>query len=192
MTLSLVELIERVRPYRRTDDVYASRHERSPEDERLYALWSQEDHQLEQWEALLAQLRADLPRYRVEDVSHPRDAGFRCTVDPPTGERSELHRRVVIGCMSLLAPVYMIYGLQYPRRHRQGSVDEPMLFFGELPHSMREPAAVLARRMEARFNVTALPAELASTPVPFYVDWRVPPDTTLFHALFSSEPDNVP
>jgi len=24
------------------------------------------------------------------------------------------------------------------------------------------------------------------------VDWREPQDTTLFHALFSSEPDNVP
>jgi hypothetical protein len=191
MTPSLDELLARVRPYRRTDDVYASRHERSPEDERLYALWTQEEHRLEQWEALLAQLRADLPRYRIEDVSHPRDAGLRCTLDPPVLEGSELHRQVVVGCLSLLAPVYMVYGLQYPRRgHR--SFEERRLFFNALPHSMLRPAAVLARRLEARFGVIALPPELAATPVPFYVDWREPPHTTLFHALFSSEPDNVP
>ena len=82
--------------------------------------------------------------------------------------------------------------MQYPRRRPLGSLDERRLFFNALPHSMLRPAAVLARRMEARFGVTALPPELAATPVPFYVDWREPPHTTLFHALFSSEPDNVP
>jgi hypothetical protein len=51
-----------------------------------------------------------------------------------------------------------------------------------------------AWRVGARLllGVTALPAELAAAPVPLYVDWCVPPDSTLFHALFSSEPDTVP
>lgn len=66
------------------------------------------------------------------------------------------------------------------------------LFFEELPPLMREPAAALARQFEACLGVTALPPALAATPVPFYVDWREPPHTTLFHALFTSEPDNVP
>ncbi len=37
-----------------------------------------------------------------------------------------------------------------------------------------------------------LPREVAETPVRLFVQWVEPPETTLFHALFSNEPDNVP
>jgi hypothetical protein len=66
------------------------------------------------------------------------------------------------------------------------------LFFEQLPPELREPAEAMARGMEARFGVSALPPAVAATPVPLFVDVQSPPHTTLFHALFSSHPVSVP
>jgi hypothetical protein len=57
---------------------------------------------------------------------------------------------------------------------------------------MQSAADVIARKLEETFGVEKLPRELARTPVPLFVKWVEPPETTLFHALFTNEPDNVP
>ena len=57
---------------------------------------------------------------------------------------------------------------------------------------MRAPADIIARKLEATFDVRALPRDLADTPIPLIVHNREPPDTTLFHAFFDSQPDNIP
>ncbi|MBZ4335525.1 hypothetical protein K8556_32330 [Corallococcus sp. AS-1-12] len=57
---------------------------------------------------------------------------------------------------------------------------------------LRGIAEVVAQRIEANYGATALPLEVAQTPVPLYVNFMKPPETTLFHALFTSEPWNIP
>lgn len=66
------------------------------------------------------------------------------------------------------------------------------LLFEPLPLEMRGVADVISQRLEATFGVSALPREIAETPVPLFVDPHQPPSTTLFHALFTSEPRNLP
>ncbi len=56
---------------------------------------------------------------------------------------------------------------------------------------MHAPAEAMGRGLRETFDVHALPPELANTRVPLIVDPVMPPDTTLFHALFISEPERV-
>jgi hypothetical protein len=57
---------------------------------------------------------------------------------------------------------------------------------------MRAPAGIIARRIVETFGAHALPREIAETAVPLFVDPQQPPNTTLFHALFTSQPERVP
>ncbi|WNG22056.1 hypothetical protein F0U63_17595 [Cystobacter fuscus] len=57
---------------------------------------------------------------------------------------------------------------------------------------IKAPAEVITRRVEAEFGFTRLPREMAQMPVPLFVQWKEPPETTLFHALFTNEPENIP
>jgi hypothetical protein len=57
---------------------------------------------------------------------------------------------------------------------------------------MRAPADIVSRRLETTFGVSTLPREIAETPIPLYVEPKEPPNTTLFHALFTSEPESLP
>jgi hypothetical protein len=57
---------------------------------------------------------------------------------------------------------------------------------------MREPADIIARKIEAMFAVRRLPREVADKPVPLFTPWKEPPETTLFDVLFDSQPDNLP
>ncbi len=64
--------------------------------------------------------------------------------------------------------------------------------FEPLPPQMRHPADIFARKIEETFGVGVLPREVAEIPVPLVVEWKEPPETRLFHALFSNQPESVP
>ncbi|MFL5356068.1 MAG: hypothetical protein ACJ8AN_25805, partial [Archangium sp.] len=96
---------------------------------------------------------------------------------------------VVVGCVSILAPVYTVFGV---RNTYTGKERSDQVFFEPLPPEMQAPADLIARRIEARFEASKLPREIADTPIPLFVDPQEPPNTTLFHALFSSSPESVP
>jgi hypothetical protein len=186
---SAEELLVIARRYWPTDNSYALRHERSPETQRLHAQWKQEQRRVEAWRALLPELRRDLPGFSIRDNTSTLDAGFRCAAYAPAARGKPPLEWGVIGCMSLIAPVYTVYGVHLEYRDKKRVREQ--VFLGELPHEMREPAAVMARRLESTFGVSALPLEVAALPVPLLVEWKAPPVTTLFHALFTSEPENV-
>jgi hypothetical protein len=193
MTTSVDGLLAVARRYWRADDDYYVRGEKSPEAERFEARWKEVMPRMDEWRAMLAELRRDLPGFSIGQITTTIDASFRCSAVPPDEQLRPPHRWVVVGCMSILAPVYTVYGLRYEyRRNQLLKVSNEQLFLDELPAEMRQPAEAMARRMEARFNVSRLPAELAQTPVPLFVEVKAPPHTTLFHALFSSEPYSVP
>jgi hypothetical protein len=193
MTMSVEDLLALTRQYWRADDEYYVRGEKSPEAKRFEALWKQALPRLDEWRAMLEELRRDLPGFSLGQITTTIDSCFRCSAAPPNEQLKPPQRWVVVGCMSILAPVYSIYGLRYEYRGEQLlKVSNEQLFFAELPPEMRRPADALAQRIETRFGVRRLPPEIAQTPIPLYVEVKAPPHTTLFHALFSSEPFSVP
>lgn len=197
MPISAEHLLSVARNYWRADHEFEGTLERSPELERFQDLWEQKLEKIDEWWVLHDELRAALPHLKVGDATATVDACFRCLVytdkafvseNPEDEPRS--HRWAVVGCVSILAPVYAIYGVQYDYKGRQW-IDR-RVFFEPLPPEMRAPAQVVARKLEELFGVEALPREIAETRIPLIVEQMEPPETTLFHALFTSRPESVP
>ncbi|WNG44085.1 hypothetical protein F0U60_08215 [Archangium minus] len=183
MPLSAEQLLTLARNYFRSDREYENKPESAPEHIRLCELWEQKLKKLDQWWAFLDELEKELPDFTIGDGTATANTSFRCSAYAPG------NRQVVVGCVSILAPVYTVYGVQY-----EYSGDKRIghkVFLDSLPPEMRRPAEVIARKLEATFEVRALPHELAQTRIPLIVDWKEPPDTTLFHALFTSEPQSI-
>jgi hypothetical protein len=190
MKLSAEQLLAIVRDYWPSEDLdIHCGFKRTPEVERFEELWKRELEKIGQWRAFLASFRAELPEFTLSDITAPVDASFRCGAYAKPDPQQPQREWIVVGCLSILAPVYTVYGVQYTEDGKKRSHE---LFFEPLPPEMRVPADLIARRIEARFEATALPRELAETPIPLYVEPRKPPDTTLFHALFIGDPERVP
>jgi hypothetical protein len=162
---------------------------RCPEVDRFHELWQRELEKIDRWWDFLESFRAELPGFTLSDITAPVDACFRCGAYPETNRKPPSSRWVVVGCLSILAPVYSVYGV---RDTYNGKKRSHQVFFEPLPPEMQAPADIIARRIEARFEASPLPREIAETPIPLFVEPRMPPNTTLFHALLSSRPENVP
>ncbi|HEX5754632.1 MAG TPA: hypothetical protein VFZ09_51080 [Archangium sp.] len=185
MPLSAEELLSIVRNYFRLDKEFNYRPENSPEEDRFSEKWEQEIKKMEQWRVFLRELKGALPDFDIGNATATCTSCFRCAAYPnaqPTGS-------AVVGCVSILAPVYTVYGVQYTYRGGERSHE---VFLDSLPPGMQVPAAIIARRIEAAFGVEALPHGIAQTPIPLIVEPQEPPTTTLFHALFLSQPERVP
>ncbi len=192
--MTVEELLDRVRNYWPVTFEWYERGEKAPENERRFALLKQAWQQHgKQWCAMVEELRQDLPGFSIREATAPSEACFRCAVRPPEEQKKPPLAQVVVGCMSMIAPVYTVYGLQYEYRPRKRpKMSNEQLFLDTLPPEMRGPADAIARRIEATFGVSRLPPEIAATPVPLSVNITFPPHATLFHALFSDQPDSVP
>ncbi|MCY1076033.1 hypothetical protein [Archangium lansingense] len=189
--LSVESLLALVHNYYRADKEFHLRRENSPEEERFLTLWVQERKKMDQWNAFVDELQAALPELDVGNITSTCNASFRCAVYPRVEfPPPEPGIWVVVGCVSILAPVYAIYGLHLRYSGRQRI--EERVFLELLPPEMQGPAEVVASKLEATFGVTALPRALARTPVPLIVEPKEPPHTTLFDALFISRPESVP
>lgn len=190
MTLTAAQLLAIARNYWPSDKEHYLRPEKSPEVARLQERWEQELKKMDQWGAFVRSLGGDLPEFTVGNVTAPVDACFRCAAYPKTESVSSELRWVLVGCVSILAPVYTVYGVQYRYSGQKRMGHE--LFFEPLPQAVQAPAEVIARRIETALGVSALPREIAETRVPLFVDPQQPPHTTLFHALFTGQPESVP
>jgi hypothetical protein len=188
--LSVEQLLSIARSYWRFDKEYHYRIDSSPEHVRLCARWDEALKKHEQWLDILEELERELPGFSVGDGTATPDACFRCIAYPGTRPLPAVNW-LVVGCVSILAPLYIVYGVRYGQVRDRKRLD-PQLFFEPLPPEMRAPADVISRKLEETYGYSKLPAELARTPVPLFVQWVEPPETTLFHALFTNEPDNVP
>ncbi|WP_147332849.1 hypothetical protein [Archangium gephyra] len=196
MPISAEELLSVVRKYWRSDHGFDGKLESSPELMRFQALWKQEFEKLEQWRVLMRELRAVLPQFEIGHATATSTSCFRCTVftnrQPVEASHEDGPRERrwgVVGCLSILAPVYTVYGLQYD--YTGQDVIAAKVFFDPLPPEMQALAEVVGRKIEAMFGAEALPRELAETRIPLIVEFLEPPATTLFHALFSTDPENV-
>jgi len=200
MPISAEELLAVVRQYWRSDHEFDDKLERSPEAERFHEAWEQALENHDQWRALMDELRVAFPHLNIGDATATCDSCFKCMVytnrEPVSSDQREdeprLHRWTVVGCLSVLAPVYTVYGVQYDYKGREVSPAASRVFFDPLPPEMQALAEVIARKIEARFGAEVLPREIAETRIPLIVHRKEPPETTLFHALFTSEPENLP
>ncbi|HZH14962.1 MAG TPA: hypothetical protein VE057_11465 [Archangium sp.] len=190
MPPSLEDLLTVARNYwPSTKDAYLKQ-EVSPEIERLHALWERELRGLGRWWALLEELETALPGLKLGDATATRDACFRCVASPSGTSSQSKSRWAAVGCLSIMAPVCFVYGVQleYRGAERVGQ----KAHFGPLPPEIRHAADVMTRKLEATFGATALPRELAQVRVPLFVEFKEPPETVLVHALFTSSPESIP
>jgi hypothetical protein len=193
MTPSREQLISIAKKYWSANGDSYSRQEISPEARRLHALWEQELKNIGRWWAFLEELEGALPGFSIGDATATPDACLRCAAYPARERPLPALRWIVVGCISILAPVYTVYGVRFEygettRRFRAMDV-EPRR--SEVPE-VRATAEVIARKIESSFGFSALPREVAETPVPLFVQWKRPPETKLFHALFTNQPESVP
>jgi hypothetical protein len=190
MPLALEDLLTIARNYwPSTQDAYLKQ-EVSPEVARLQGLWEQELGKLDRWWGFLADLEKALPGFKIGDATATRDACFRCVAYPPGDTPSPTSRWVAVGCVSILAPVYTVYGVQLEYRGKERIGQKASL--GPLPPETSHAADIIAQKLEAMSGATALPREWAQTRVPLFVEFKAPPETTLLNALFTSTPESIP
>jgi hypothetical protein len=187
MVLSSEQLLSVARNYWPSSNEHYLKGEASPEIEKLQKRWEQELKNIDRWWAFLEELEGELPEFSIGDATATVNASFRFIA---YSGKDAPNLFAVVGCVSILAPVFTIYGLEIEDIEATRSVRR--VCFEPLPDKMQGPARVISRKIEATFGVSALSRELAETPVPLFVEWKEPPDTTLFHALFSGKPESVP
>jgi hypothetical protein len=190
MTLSVEHLVSIARDYWPSDMETYLRSATSPQVTRLQERWQQELANMDRWREFLRALDEDLPDFTIGDATATFDACFRCAVYPPRDKTPPHLDWVVVGCVSILAPVYAVYGVRYECSN--GKRTHHSVLLGSFPPEMRVPADAISQRIEAAFGSSEIPREIAETPVALFVDPQHPPDTTLFHALFASQPERVP
>ncbi|MFL5352621.1 hypothetical protein [Archangium sp.] len=184
---STEELFSIARNYWPSTEEYYLKGEASPENQRLGALWQEKLKRIDRWWAMLDELKEELPELTIGDATATLHASFRCTA---YSKKVNQQRSALVGCLSIIAPVFTVYGLEFEYQGETRTVSR--ICFEPLPAYMQGPAGVIARKIETMFGASALPREVADTPVPLFVEWKKPPHTTLFHALFSSTPERIP
>ncbi|WP_143177612.1 hypothetical protein [Cystobacter ferrugineus] len=189
-TLSRDDLLAIIRNYYDSSSEFLYTSETSPATKRLHALWTQWLENMGPWNAFLNELESELPTFVVGDTLSSSDGGPRCLVYPPKESRVPGANWVVVGCISLLAPVYMVYGVECD--YADGGLRNEKASFAQPPSNMALPAQIVARKIETTFGFSAVSCELAETPVPLFVGGREPSEVTLFHALFTSDPSVIP
>jgi hypothetical protein len=81
---------------------------------RRQAVWTRWIENRGPWSAFRARLRSELPKHYSTGETYATDDGaLRCLVYLPRELRTPTSNWVVVGCVSLLAPVYFVYGVEY-------------------------------------------------------------------------------
>jgi hypothetical protein len=184
------DLIAIVRKYYDSTNAFMFTTELSPETKRLDEIWKQWTANMGPWRAFTDELRSALPNYIIGETYPSMDGGPRCMVYLPKESWSSKSNWDVVGCVSLLAPVYFVYGVEWD--YIDGRRQNLRASFAPPPPSMAWPAQVVARAIEKMFCFSAFPREWAETSVPLYAGLLEPHETTLFHTLFTSAPSIIP
>lgn len=184
------ELIRIAQDHYNSSNAFLSTTEPTAEENRRQALWSKWIENMKPWRSFRTLLKIELPNYTIGETYSSADGGPRCIVYPPEDSRTPHSNWLVVGCVSLLAPVYFIYGADCD--YADGSLRNMRVSFEAPPVNMSLPAQIVARTIEASFGFSAVPREVAETPVHLFAGLLEPPKTTLFHTLFTSAPNSIP
>lgn len=189
------QLISIAQPYWRNDRDYENTGKRSPEQQRLDERWAEELKRADWWHAFSARLRERFPDRSVGENPATCDTSWKYLVYGSLDDTLPGERFVVAGCVSLLAPVYAIYAVQYNnkrRKHADNVRSSYRLHLLPLPPEMDAVGTVMAREIEAYFGAEMLPCEVLEVPVPLIANFQEPPHTNLLHVLFTHEPCALP
>jgi hypothetical protein len=190
MTLSAEHLLSVARHYWPAELEIYLHPETSPERKRFQERWRQELTRMDRWRQFLDSLSGELPGFTIGNITVPFDACLRCAAYPKNDHPAPQSEWVIVGCASILAPVYTVYGVRFARRGKE-RIDSK-IFFDLSSSGLADASNIICRKIEAAFGFHALPREVADTRVPLFVDPQQPPNTTLFHALFTGQPESVP
>lgn len=188
-SLSAEELIEVVRQYYGSTNNFHFTPEISPAADRRQTLWTRWIAHMEPWLAFREEIGSKLPGHVIGETYSSHDGGPRCIIYPPDDTQTPSSDWTVVGCLSLLAPVYFVYGLERDRRIK---AQRYTVSFEPPPPHMSLSAQLIAQTIERSFGVSAVTRAVADTPVHLFVGSLEPPKTTLFHALFTDEPETIP
>lgn len=113
-----------------------------------------------EWPSFVQRLRDEFPGCKVWDKTVPwYDPSFACQISWPNGEFGESARDAIVCVLSMLAPVYAIYGV------RQAGKREHWMRFPPLPRDFQEREAQLAGLIEAEFVFSRLDNDVLTAPV---------------------------
>ncbi|MFE8603334.1 hypothetical protein [Archangium violaceum] len=189
----LMEVCRQYYPAGRTLDDHE--HAASPEWHRFHARWHEAMADRSRWLTLRGALEEAFPGISVGDATaYTHDGGYRCcvySIEPQ--DKADGVSWEVVGCVSLLAPLYFVYGTQH--RYRAGRRESPAvaLFLESLPEALTSSASKVTRAIESVFGYQPLPVQWVSVPIPgLCLDHFEPGRATLFRALFTLEPALLP
>lgn len=143
-------------------------------------------------DTLIQALQAAFPMARAARFMQPRhSACIYCVLLLENRDHNGgRHLTRVVGALSVLAPLYLIYVTQ----EHIGSQRSPRVratFSPEGPE--KAPAAQLARLIEQHLGYRPFPLELADVPLPeLHVDFLHSEEPTLLTALFSNHLEDLP
>ena len=112
------------------------------------------------WPSFVQRLRDEFPDCKVWDKTVPwYDPSYVCQISWPNGEYGESARDAVVGVLSLLAPVYAIFGV------RQAGQREHWMRFPPLPGDFQIREAQLASLIETEFGFVRLDNDTLTVPM---------------------------
>jgi hypothetical protein len=169
----LLELVHRFYPANLHED--DPRYKQSEEDQRLVEIRAAAWAKRHAWKQCLSHLRMELPQCQVEDWTVLQsDSCWRVRVYlpgtvPVEGGGQEF--RAVVGLVSFLAPVSVIYTSFH---QRVGDLWRPAALFYEPRPETQDVAEVVEGALNAVLGVAPLPRETLFTPVPDIQCFNVP------------------
>lgn len=190
MLPSKEELVAAVREFYDSTNDFLFTTEPSHATRRRFERWDQWIDSRGPWYLFRDELDSALPDYSFGETYCSADGGPRCIVYGPEDSRSSRPDWSVVGCVSLLAPVYFVHGVEWEldggRRRNTRTLFDP------LPPHMARPAQAVAQAIEKMLGLSAFPRDWVETPVSLYAGLLEPSQTNLFHALFTNEPTSIP
>jgi hypothetical protein len=168
-TDELVAIVHRYYPTGLDPDQQHETYLASPEWQRYCDLWERvmRLEALPRWDEFRAALKKALPDCSFWDTTVPRTDGcrrLRVYLCPPEAPLGQPEYTVVVGLVSVLAPVYSLYESHYVRKS-DGNYTRPRIrwLFSDqtVPY-----ARVLADHVEEYFDCCPLPPEVGRIKVP--------------------------
>jgi len=167
------------------DEAPEPAYRRTPEYQRWRELREQTWEDWKQWDDFLERAWSAFPGLHVSDVTYPStDACSRCCVylEQPLPDGGRAVTRVV-GAVSILAPLYLVYATTETRRPGDRVARPPP---GFSPTGEAKSAAdTLVRLIEQVFGYRPFPLELADIPLPDLRIDSLHEPATLLGALFA-------
>jgi hypothetical protein len=164
----------------------------SPEYRRYAEAWKKAMNDT-RWDPLHEALQREFPETITGELTVPHhDAARRFAIYLNKSPLKDGVGDILIGCVSVVAPFYFLYGAQ--RRFKGGQHQLPYsIFLDTLPDNMLPYARAAAQQIEQRYNYHLFPSEYLHTPVPdISVSDVFIGNMTLLNAFFTTGLDRIP